>query len=79
MLLLYRHAESLIAALCHVITFICFQFQQAVGAELTWIEDTKNKLMALGHIRLEQDQTMAQLQVQKVMKCGFKATSRTPM
>ncbi|XP_075718080.1 dystonin isoform X4 [Rhinoderma darwinii] len=41
------------------------QFEQAVGAEYTWIEDTKNKMMALGHIRLEQDQTMAQLQVQK--------------
>ncbi|XP_077146122.1 dystonin isoform X1 [Ranitomeya variabilis] len=41
------------------------QFSQAVGAELTWIEGTKNKMSALGHIRLEQDQTMAQLQVQK--------------
>ncbi|XP_069582844.1 dystonin isoform X4 [Ranitomeya imitator] len=41
------------------------QFSQAVGAELTWIEETKNKMTALGHIRLEQDQTTAQLQVQK--------------
>ncbi|XP_071998344.1 dystonin isoform X17 [Engystomops pustulosus] len=41
------------------------QFEQAVSAEQTWIEDAKNKMMALGHIRLEQDQTMAQLQVQK--------------
>ncbi|XP_069830598.1 dystonin isoform X16 [Dendropsophus ebraccatus] len=41
------------------------QFEQAVGTEDTWIADTKNKIMALGHIRLEQDQTMAQLQVQK--------------
>ncbi|XP_044146772.1 dystonin isoform X4 [Bufo gargarizans] len=41
------------------------QFEQAVGAEHTWSEDTKNKMMALGHIRLEQDQTVAQLQVQK--------------
>ncbi|XP_077343979.1 dystonin isoform X28 [Lithobates pipiens] len=41
------------------------QFEQAVGAEQTWIEETKNKLMALGPIRLEQDQTVAQLQVQK--------------
>ncbi|XP_072266284.1 dystonin [Pyxicephalus adspersus] len=41
------------------------QFEQAVGAEQTWIEETKNKMMALGHIRLEQDQTVAQLQVQK--------------
>ncbi|XP_018416047.1 PREDICTED: dystonin isoform X2 [Nanorana parkeri] len=41
------------------------QFEQAVGAEKTWIEETKKKIMALGHIRLEQDQTTAQLQVQK--------------
>ncbi|XP_056421747.1 dystonin isoform X16 [Hyla sarda] len=41
------------------------QFKLAVGTEHTWIEDTKKKIMALGHIRLEQDQTMAQLQVQK--------------
>ncbi|KAM9316059.1 dystonin [Gastrophryne carolinensis] len=41
------------------------QFEQAVGAEQTWITETKNKIMALGHIRLEQDQTAAQLQVQK--------------
>ncbi|XP_068137506.1 dystonin isoform X5 [Hyperolius riggenbachi] len=41
------------------------QFGQTVAAEQTWIEETKNKIMALGHIRLEQDQTMAQLQVQK--------------
>ncbi|XP_066460088.1 dystonin isoform X1 [Eleutherodactylus coqui] len=41
------------------------QFEQAVGAEHIWIEDTKSKMMALGHIRLEQDQTMVQLQVQK--------------
>ncbi|KAM4771389.1 dystonin [Rhinophrynus dorsalis] len=41
------------------------QFEHAVGAELSWIEETANKMMSLGHIRLEQDQTMAQLQVQK--------------
>ncbi|KAM5163311.1 dystonin isoform 3-T3 [Mantella aurantiaca] len=41
------------------------QFEQAVGAEQAWIEETKNKMTTLGHIRLEQDQTMAQLQVQK--------------
>ncbi|XP_075058647.1 dystonin isoform X25 [Mixophyes fleayi] len=41
------------------------QFEQAVGAEHTWIESTKEKMVALGHIRLEQEQTVAQLQVQK--------------
>ncbi|KAM4694316.1 dystonin [Discoglossus pictus] len=41
------------------------QFEQAVGAERTWIEETENKIMSLGDIRLEQDQTVAQLQVQK--------------
>ncbi|MEE6476581.1 hypothetical protein FKM82_011128 [Ascaphus truei] len=41
------------------------QFEQAVGAERTWIEETENKMMSLGNIRLEQDQTTAQLQVQK--------------
>ncbi|KAM8953054.1 dystonin [Pelodytes ibericus] len=41
------------------------QFEHAVGAERTWIEETLHKIMAAGHIRLEQDQTVAQLQVQK--------------
>ncbi|NXI68079.1 DYST protein, partial [Anseranas semipalmata] len=41
------------------------QFDQAADAELAWIGETEKKLMSLGDIRLEQDQTTAQLQVQK--------------
>ncbi|XP_054425483.1 dystonin isoform X4 [Pteronotus mesoamericanus] len=41
------------------------QFDQAADAELSWITETEKKLMSLGDIRLEQDQTAAQLQVQK--------------
>ncbi|KAM5324536.1 dystonin isoform 7-T7 [Glossophaga mutica] len=41
------------------------QFDQAADAELSWIAETEKKLMSLGDIRLEQDQTSAQLQVQK--------------
>lgn len=41
------------------------QFEQAADAELSWITETQKKLMSLGDIRLEQDQTSAQLQVQK--------------
>ncbi|XP_066228897.1 microtubule-actin cross-linking factor 1, isoforms 6/7-like isoform X1 [Saccopteryx leptura] len=41
------------------------QCEQAADAELAWVAETKRKLMALGPIRLEQDQTTAQLQVQK--------------
>nr|XP_034965652.1 dystonin isoform X34 [Zootoca vivipara] len=41
------------------------QFDQAAGTELAWVEETEIKLMSLGDIRLERDQTIAQLQVQK--------------
>ncbi|XP_074418785.1 microtubule-actin cross-linking factor 1 isoform X5 [Larus michahellis] len=41
------------------------QYEQAADAELAWVAETNRKLMALGPIRLEQDQTTAQLQVQK--------------
>ncbi|XP_075836647.1 dystonin isoform X14 [Microtus pennsylvanicus] len=41
------------------------QFEQAADTELSWITETEKKLMSLGDIRLEQDQTCAQLQVQK--------------
>ncbi|NWS93269.1 DYST protein, partial [Toxostoma redivivum] len=41
------------------------QFDQAADAEFAWIAGTEKKLMSLGDIRLEQDQTTAQLQVQK--------------
>ncbi|VTJ52345.1 Hypothetical predicted protein [Marmota monax] len=41
------------------------QYEQAADAELAWVAETTRKLMALGPVRLEQDQTTAQLQVQK--------------
>ncbi|XP_072103464.1 microtubule-actin cross-linking factor 1 isoform X16 [Mobula birostris] len=41
------------------------QYEQATDSELTWVAETVRKLTALGPIRLEQDQTTAQLQVQK--------------
>ncbi|NXN52662.1 DYST protein, partial [Rynchops niger] len=41
------------------------QFDQAADAEFAWIAETEKKLTSLGDIRLEQDQTTAQLQVQK--------------
>ncbi|XP_052048819.1 dystonin isoform X8 [Apodemus sylvaticus] len=41
------------------------QFDQAADAELSWITETQKKLTSLGDIRLEQEQTSAQLQVQK--------------
>uniref|UniRef100_A0A8C3VIT3 Dystonin n=1 Tax=Catharus ustulatus TaxID=91951 RepID=A0A8C3VIT3_CATUS len=41
------------------------QFDQAADAEFAWIAETEKKLMSLGDIRLEKDQTTAQLQVQK--------------
>ncbi|XP_067876267.1 microtubule-actin cross-linking factor 1 isoform X7 [Heterodontus francisci] len=41
------------------------QFEQAADAEIAWIMETEKKLKSLGDIRLEQDQTSAELQVQK--------------
>ncbi|XP_062818935.1 microtubule-actin cross-linking factor 1 isoform X7 [Anolis carolinensis] len=41
------------------------QYEQAADAELAWVAETKRKLMALGPVRLEQEHTTAQLQVQK--------------
>ncbi|XP_039176241.1 dystonin isoform X28 [Crotalus tigris] len=41
------------------------QFDQAANNELAWVDKTEKKLISLGDIRLEQDQTFAQLQVQK--------------
>nr|XP_056712073.1 dystonin [Euleptes europaea] len=41
------------------------QFDHAADAELTWIAETEKKLLSLDDIRLERDQTSAQLQVQK--------------
>lgn len=55
-------------AVCNLFIFpqYVYQYEQAADAELAWVAETKRKLMALGPIRLEQDQTTAQLQVQKV-------------
>ncbi|XP_069827488.1 microtubule-actin cross-linking factor 1 isoform X3 [Dendropsophus ebraccatus] len=41
------------------------QYEQAADAELAWVAETRRKLLALGPVCLEQDQTTAQLQVQK--------------
>ncbi|XP_077164601.1 dystonin isoform X37 [Paroedura picta] len=41
------------------------QFDLAAEAELAWVAETEKKLLSLGDIRLERDQTSAQLQVQK--------------
>ncbi|XP_062375938.1 dystonin [Sardina pilchardus] len=41
------------------------QFEQAAESELTWLNEAEKKLLSLGEIRLEQDQTTAQLQAQK--------------
>lgn len=46
--------------------FVCFQFEQAADSELTWLAETERKLLSMGEIRLEQDQTTAQLHAQKV-------------
>ncbi|KAM3862819.1 dystonin [Diretmus argenteus] len=42
------------------------QFEQAADMELAWLTDAERKLMLMGEIRLEQDQTTAQLQAQKI-------------
>lgn len=46
--------------------FFCYQFEQAADSELSWLTDAEGKLLSMGEIRLEQDQTTAQLQAQKV-------------
>lgn len=46
--------------------FVCFQFEQAADTELSWLTEAERKLLSMGEIRLEQDQTTAQLQAQKV-------------
>ncbi|XP_074531266.1 dystonin isoform X11 [Halichoeres trimaculatus] len=42
------------------------QFEQAADSELSWLTDAERKLQSMGEIRLEQDQTTAQLQAQKI-------------
>ncbi|XP_052469935.1 dystonin isoform X2 [Carassius gibelio] len=41
------------------------QFEQAATAELDWLTEAERKLLCLGDVRLEPEQTTAQLQAQK--------------
>lgn len=56
----------------HISLFACFssdvQFDQAAAAELEWLTEAEKKLSCLGDIRLEPEQTTAQLQAQKVSR-----------
>ena len=45
---------------------VCLQFEQAVDTELAWLTEAEKKLSSMGEIRLEQDQTTALLQEQRV-------------
>lgn len=45
--------------------FVCFQYEEAVDAELAWVAETERKLTSLGPLSLEPDVTVAQLQVQR--------------
>ncbi|XP_029926299.1 dystonin isoform X3 [Myripristis murdjan] len=42
------------------------QFEQAADSELAWLTEAESKLLSMGDIRLEQDETTAQLQAQKI-------------
>ncbi|KAM4606986.1 dystonin [Polymixia lowei] len=42
------------------------QFEQAADTELSWLTEAEGKLLSVGEIRLEQDQTISQLQAQKI-------------
>ncbi|XP_028976222.2 dystonin isoform X23 [Esox lucius] len=41
------------------------QFEQAADTELAWLTEAERRMLSFGEIRLEQDQTTAQLQAQK--------------
>ncbi|XP_068423332.1 dystonin isoform X15 [Clinocottus analis] len=41
------------------------QFEEAADTELSWLTEAERKLLSMGEIRLEQDQTTSQLQAQK--------------
>ncbi|KAM4729954.1 dystonin isoform 3-T3 [Anableps anableps] len=41
------------------------QFEQAADTELSWLANAEGKLLSMGEIRLEHDQTTTQLQAQK--------------
>lgn len=55
------------------------QFDLAADAELAWVVETEKKLLSLGDIRLERDQTSAQLQVQKVTRFHLLRVSQSDM
>lgn len=42
------------------------QFEQAANTELEWLTEAERKLSCVGDVRLEPEQTTAQLQAQKV-------------
>ncbi|XP_028324054.1 dystonin isoform X5 [Gouania willdenowi] len=42
------------------------QFEEAANNELSWLSDAERKLVSMGEIKLELDQTTAQLQAQKI-------------
>ncbi|XP_055786112.1 dystonin-like isoform X4 [Salvelinus fontinalis] len=56
-----QHVEQIKAAILK-----SQQFEQAADNLLTWLTEAERKMLSLGEIRLEQDQTTAQLQAQKV-------------
>ncbi|MEQ2262042.1 hypothetical protein XENORESO_005580, partial [Xenotaenia resolanae] len=47
------------------------QFDQAAETELSWLADAEGKLLSMGEIRLEHDQTTAQLQTQKIFSMNI--------
>ncbi|XP_064858699.1 dystonin-like isoform X3 [Oncorhynchus nerka] len=55
-----HHAEQIDAAILK-----SQQFEQAADTELAWLTEAERKMLSLGEIRLEQDQTTVQLQSQK--------------
>eukprot|EP00063_Salmo_salar_P094881 XP_014069716.1 PREDICTED: dystonin-like isoform X19 [Salmo salar] len=55
-----QHVEQINAAILK-----SQQFEQAADNLLAWLTEAERKMLSLGEIRLEQDQTTAQLQAQK--------------
>lgn len=51
---------------CSLMLWSFIQFEQAADSELSWLTEAEKKLLSMGDIRLEPDQTTAQLQAQKV-------------
>lgn len=52
------------------------QFEQATDTEMAWLTEAERKLSSLGDIKLEPEQTTAQLQAQKVSMTRPKKNSR---